>query len=61
MSDPVGADPPDSADLSVTPVTEADLELSAVVRIDAPLAEVGQTMDDSGWAVVLDREGGLAG
>jgi osmoprotectant transport system ATP-binding protein len=47
--------------LSVTPVTEADLEHPPVVRMDAALAEVGRTMGDSRWAVVLDREGGLAG
>jgi osmoprotectant transport system ATP-binding protein len=47
--------------LSVTPVTEADLEHPPVVRIDAPLAEAGRTMGDSRWAVVLDPDGGLAG
>jgi osmoprotectant transport system ATP-binding protein len=47
--------------LSVTPVTEADLEHPPVIRIDAPLAEAGRTMGDSRWAVVLDPDGGLAG
>jgi osmoprotectant transport system ATP-binding protein len=47
--------------LSVTPVTEADLEHPPVVRLDESLAAAAAAMDDSRWAVVLDADGGLAG
>jgi osmoprotectant transport system ATP-binding protein len=47
--------------LSVTPVTEADLEHPPVVHLDDPLAEVAGAMGESRWAVVLDSDGGLAG
>ncbi|MGH9216787.1 MAG: ABC transporter ATP-binding protein, partial [Acidimicrobiales bacterium] len=47
--------------LSVTPVTEADLEHPPVVQLDSPLADAGRTMGDSRWAVALDPDGGLAG
>jgi osmoprotectant transport system ATP-binding protein len=47
--------------LSVTPVTEADLEHPPVVRLDDPLPAAVTAMDDSRWAVVLDADGGLAG
>jgi osmoprotectant transport system ATP-binding protein len=47
--------------LSVTPVTEADLEHPPVVRLDDPLSSATAAMDDSRWAVVLDADGGLAG
>jgi osmoprotectant transport system ATP-binding protein len=47
--------------LSVTPVTEADLEHPPLVRLDDPLATARAEMDGSRWAVVLDADGGLAG
>ena len=47
--------------LSVTSVTEADLEHPPVVRLDESLAAAATAMDDSRWAVVLDADGGLAG
>ncbi|MBD0292709.1 MAG: betaine/proline/choline family ABC transporter ATP-binding protein [Jiangellaceae bacterium] len=47
--------------LSVTPVTEVDLEHPPVVRLDDSLADAVRVMGDSEWAVVLDRNGGLAG
>jgi osmoprotectant transport system ATP-binding protein len=47
--------------LSVTPVTEADLEQPPVVRLDDPLSVATAAMDDSRWAVVLDADGRLAG
>jgi osmoprotectant transport system ATP-binding protein len=47
--------------LSVTPVTEADLEHPPVVRLDDPLTTATAAMDESRWAVVLDADGGLAG
>src|SRR5690606_18602736 len=47
--------------LSVTPVTEADLENPPVVRLDDPLVAAGAAMGTSRWAVVLDAGGGLAG
>ncbi len=47
--------------LSVTPVTEADLEHPPVVQLDSPLADAGRTMGDSRWAVALDPDAGLAG
>jgi osmoprotectant transport system ATP-binding protein len=45
--------------LSVTPVTEADLEHPPIVRLDDPLSVAASTMNDSRWAVVLDADGGL--
>ena len=47
--------------LSVTPVTEADLEHPPLVRLDDPLPTAQAAMGDSRWAVVLDADGGLAG
>jgi osmoprotectant transport system ATP-binding protein len=47
--------------LSVTPVTEADLEHPPIVRLGDPLSVAASTMNDSRWAVVLDADGGLAG
>ncbi len=47
--------------LSVTPVTEADLEHPPLVRLDDSLAAAKAAMGDSRWAVVLDADGGLAG
>jgi osmoprotectant transport system ATP-binding protein len=47
--------------LSVTSVTEADLEHPPLVRLDDPLAAAQVAMGDSRWAVVLDADGGLAG
>jgi osmoprotectant transport system ATP-binding protein len=47
--------------LSVTPVTEADLEHPPLVGLDDPLATAQAAMGDSRWAVVLDADGGLAG
>ena len=47
--------------LSVTPVTEVDLDHPPVVQLDRSLADAGRTMGDSRWAVVLDPDGGLAG
>lgn len=47
--------------LSVTPITEADLEAPPVVRLDESLGAAAATMGDSRWAVVLDADGGLAG
>jgi osmoprotectant transport system ATP-binding protein len=47
--------------LSVTPVTEADLDHPPVVRLDDSLTAAAAAMDDSRWAVVLDADGGLAG
>ncbi|HSI92684.1 MAG TPA: betaine/proline/choline family ABC transporter ATP-binding protein [Jiangellaceae bacterium] len=47
--------------LSVTPVTEADLEHPPVVRLDERLETAAVAMGRSRWAVVLDSGGGLAG
>ena len=47
--------------LSVTPVTEADLEHPPLVRLDDSLAAGKAAMGDSRWAVVLDADVGLAG
>ncbi|WP_106537953.1 ABC transporter ATP-binding protein [Haloactinopolyspora alba] len=47
--------------LSVTPVTEADLEHPPVVNLEDELATAGFAMGESNWAVVLDAEGRLAG
>ncbi|NED98836.1 ABC transporter ATP-binding protein [Phytoactinopolyspora halotolerans] len=47
--------------LSVTPVTEADLDHPPVVRADDTLRSAAATMGTSRWAVVLDSKGGLAG
>ena len=47
--------------LSVTPITEGDLDHPPVVRADDPLAEAARSMAPSRWAVVLDSDGGLAG
>jgi osmoprotectant transport system ATP-binding protein len=47
--------------LSVTPVTQADLEHPPVVRLDDPLTSAATAMAESRWAVVLDTDGGLAG
>ncbi|HEU4542032.1 MAG TPA: ABC transporter ATP-binding protein [Jiangellaceae bacterium] len=47
--------------LSVTPVTEEDLEHPPVVRLDDDLRLVSAAMGSSRWAVVLDADGGLAG
>ncbi len=47
--------------LSVTPVTEVDLDHPPVVQLDRSLSDAGRTMGDSRWAVVLDPDGGLAG
>ena len=47
--------------LSVTAITEADLEHPPVVRLDDSLSGVAAAMGDSRWAVVLDADGGLAG
>jgi osmoprotectant transport system ATP-binding protein len=47
--------------LSVTPVTEADLEQPPVVRADDSLTVAAAAMGSSRWAVVLDVGGGLAG
>ena len=43
--------------LSVTPVTEADLEHPPLVRLDDPLPTAQAAMGDSRWAVVLDADG----
>lgn len=47
--------------LSVTPITEADLEDPPVVHLDDSLGAAAATMGESRWAVVLDADGGLAG
>lgn len=47
--------------LSVTSITETDLEHPPVVPIGASLAAAGAAMSESRWAVVLDPAGGLAG
>ncbi|MFW6091331.1 MAG: ABC transporter ATP-binding protein [Actinomycetota bacterium] len=47
--------------LSVTPITEADLEHPPVVRLNDTLADAAAAMAPSRWAVVLDSGGGLAG
>ncbi|MGH8828866.1 MAG: ATP-binding cassette domain-containing protein, partial [Jiangellaceae bacterium] len=47
--------------LSVTSITEADLEHPPVVQLGASLATAGAAIDTSRWAVVLDPAGGLAG
>ncbi|HEX6336244.1 MAG TPA: betaine/proline/choline family ABC transporter ATP-binding protein [Jiangellaceae bacterium] len=47
--------------LSVTPVTEDDLEHPPVVRLDDDVRSAMATMGTSRWAVVLDADGGLAG
>ncbi len=47
--------------LSVTPVTEADLEHPPVVRLDDDLRTANAAMGTSRWAVVLDADGQLAG
>jgi osmoprotectant transport system ATP-binding protein len=47
--------------LSVTPVTTNDLEHPPVVRADDSLTQAAAVMGASGWAVVLDAAGGLAG
>jgi osmoprotectant transport system ATP-binding protein len=47
--------------LSVTPVTQADLEHPPVVRLDDALHTAAAVVGRSRWAVVLDAHGGLAG
>ena len=47
--------------LSVTPVTEDDLEHPPVVHLEDDLRAASAAMGVSRWAVVLDAEGGLAG
>jgi osmoprotectant transport system ATP-binding protein len=47
--------------LSVTPVTEDDLEQPPVVHLEDDLHSADAAMGTSRWAVVLDAEGGLAG
>lgn len=47
--------------LSVTPVTEGDLEHPPVVSEDEPLVAAGARLGRSRWAVVQDRRGRLAG
>jgi osmoprotectant transport system ATP-binding protein len=47
--------------LSVTPVTEDDLEHPPVVHLEDDLRSADAAMGTSRWAVVLDAEGGLAG
>lgn len=47
--------------LSVTPISEADLEQPPIVRLDDTLADAAAAMAPSRWAVVLDADGGLAG
>lgn len=47
--------------LSVTSITEADLDHPPVVQFGASLATAGAAMGASRWAVVLDPAGGLAG
>ncbi|HEX6328948.1 MAG TPA: betaine/proline/choline family ABC transporter ATP-binding protein [Jiangellaceae bacterium] len=47
--------------LSVTPVTQDDLEHPPVVHLEDDLHSADAAMGTSRWAVVLDAEGGLAG
>jgi osmoprotectant transport system ATP-binding protein len=47
--------------LSVTHVTEQDLEHPPVVRLDEDVRSAMATMGTSRWAVVLDTDDGLAG
>jgi osmoprotectant transport system ATP-binding protein len=47
--------------LSVTPVTEDDLEQPPVVHLEDDLQSADAAMGTERWAVVLDAEGGLAG
>jgi osmoprotectant transport system ATP-binding protein len=47
--------------LSVTKVTEIDLEQPPVVHLDDKLTTAVAAMASSHWAVVLDADGGLAG
>ncbi|AYY15129.1 ATP-binding cassette domain-containing protein [Actinobacteria bacterium YIM 96077] len=47
--------------LSVTPVTEVDIEQPPVVHEDDELTVAGAVMGSARWAVVLDAAGGLAG
>ncbi len=47
--------------LSVTPISEADLEHPPVVNLDDQFTDALRAMGQSRWAVVLDADGGLAG
>ena len=47
--------------LSVTSITDADLEHPTVVRADDDVTAALAALGDERWAVVLDGDGGLAG
>nr|WP_239000914.1 betaine/proline/choline family ABC transporter ATP-binding protein [Jiangella asiatica] len=47
--------------LSVTPITQADLEHPPVVRAEDDLTDAGSVLGSGRWAVVLDGDGKLAG